>query len=83
MADQSCRFCGTGLQHTFCDIGMSPISNAFLREDQLQEMEPFFPLHVQVCSACFLVQMQEFENPKHIFNEEYAYFSKTRTTWVR
>ena len=82
MADQLCRFCGTDLQHTFCDIGMSPLSNAFLKADQLQKMEPYFPLHVQVCATCYLVQLQEFESPKHIFNEEYAYFSSYSETWL-
>jgi len=77
-----CRSCGTPLQHTFCDLGMSPISNAYLREDQLQNMEPFYPLHAQVCSACFLVQLQECESPGHIFNDEYAYFSSYSESWL-
>lgn len=77
-----CRFCGAELEHTFCDLGMSPLSNAFLSAFQLQQMEPFYPLHAYVCGSCFLVQLQEFESPQHIFAEDYAYFSSYSQTWL-
>ncbi len=77
-----CRFCNTPLKHTFCDLGMSPISNAYLKQNQLQSMEPFYPLHAQVCHSCYLVQLQECESPAHIFNEEYAYFSSYSKSWL-
>jgi len=60
---------------------MSPLSNAFLREEQLDCFEKFFPLHVYVCSSCFLVQLPEFECPEHIFTD-YAYFSSYSDTWL-
>jgi hypothetical protein len=44
-------------------------------------MEPFYPLHVYVCENCFLVQLEEYVTPEHIFNE-YAYFSSYSTSWV-
>ena len=44
-------------------------------------MEPYFPLHVLVCERCFLVQLQEYVKPEHIFTE-YAYFSSYSTSWV-
>jgi len=70
-----CRFCGTELEYSFCDLGLAPLSNAFLDASQLQEVEPFYPLHAYVCSGCFLVQLPEFESPRQIFSEHYAYFS--------
>ncbi|HXG23104.1 MAG TPA: hypothetical protein VNJ09_01010, partial [Chthonomonadales bacterium] len=76
-----CRFCGTGLVHTFCDLGMSPLSNAFLSKDQLGRMEPFYPLHAYVCHQCFLVQLEEFESPEKIFGD-YAYFSSYSDSWL-
>jgi SAM-dependent methyltransferase len=45
-------------------------------------MEPFYPLHAYVCGSCFLVQLQEFESPQHIFAEDYAYFSSYAQTWL-
>jgi C-methyltransferase C-terminal domain/Putative zinc binding domain/Methyltransferase domain len=77
-----CRSCGAELEHTFCDLGMSPLSNAFLSAERLERMEPFYPLHAYVCGRCFLVQLQEFESPQHLFAEDYAYFSSYSQTWL-
>ncbi len=76
-----CRFCQTQLHHTFVDLGMSPLSNAFLNPDQLDKKEPFFPLHAYVCEQCFLVQLEEFEQPEEIFSD-YAYFSSYSESWL-
>jgi hypothetical protein len=76
-----CRFCASALTQTFCDLGMSPLSNAYLGADQLQQMERFYPLHAYVCGQCFLVQLQEFESPEAIFSD-YAYFSSYSQTWL-
>ncbi len=76
-----CRLCGTGLEHTFVDLGMSPLCESFLAPDQLDAMEPYFPLHALVCGECFLVQLKEYVSPEHIFRE-YAYFSSYSTSWV-
>ncbi len=76
-----CRFCKSELRHTFVDLGMSPLCESFLRSDQLNEMEAFYPLHVFVCERCFLVQLDEFVSPDHIFTE-YAYFSSYSDSWL-
>jgi hypothetical protein len=73
--------CQAPLTITFVDLGMSPLCESFLAADQIGEMELYFPLHVLVCSNCFLVQLQEYVEPKHIFSE-YAYFSSYSTFWV-
>jgi len=77
-----CRFCGKPLQHTFVDLGMSPLCESYLRADQLNQMEAFFPLWVFVCEGCFLVQLQEYVSPKEIFTE-YAYFSSYSDSWLK
>ena len=76
-----CRLCGTDLRYTFVDLGMSPPCEAFLQADQVDQMEPYFPLHTQVCDRCFLVQLKEYVSPDEIFTE-YAYFSSYSTSWV-
>ena len=76
-----CRFCGEGLRHTFVDLGMSPLCQTHIESNQLNHMEPFYPLHTYVCEKCFLVQLQEFVSPGEIFTE-YAYFSSYSTSWV-
>ncbi len=80
--DSSCRFCNTPLEHTFVDLGMSPLCERFLLRDQLNQMEPFYPLKVYVCSNCFLVQLPEYVSPEDIFTE-YAYFSSYSESWLQ
>jgi hypothetical protein len=77
----ACRFCGAPLRHTFVDLGMSPLCESYLRADQLNDMEPFYPLHVYVCDSCFLVQLQEYVAREAIFTE-YAYFSSYSQSWL-
>jgi hypothetical protein len=77
-----CRFCGTPLEHTVVDLGMSPLCETFLTAEQLDRMEPFYPLHVLVCQKCFLVQINEYVRPDEIFTE-YAYFSSFSTAWLK
>jgi hypothetical protein len=60
---------------------MSPLCESYLRPDQLNQMEPFYPLHAFVCENCFLVQLEEYVSPDHIFSE-YAYFSSYADSWL-
>jgi hypothetical protein len=60
---------------------MSPLCESYLREDQLNHMEPFYPLHVRVCDKCYLVQLEEYVAAKDIFSE-YAYFSSYSESWL-
>ncbi|MGH9970456.1 MAG: methyltransferase domain-containing protein [Pyrinomonadaceae bacterium] len=78
----SCRFCGSSLKHTFVDLGMSPLCESYLTADQLNQMEPFYPLHVKVCEKCYLVQLEEYVSADHIFSE-YAYFSSYSDSWLK
>ncbi|MBI4687488.1 MAG: methyltransferase domain-containing protein [Nitrospirae bacterium] len=81
MAD-TCRFCGNDLKHTFVDLGMSPLANSYLKKDQANQMEPFFPLHTYVCEECYLVQLPELQSPENIFTD-YAYFSSFSESWLK
>lgn len=76
-----CRLCGSHVEHTFVDLGMSPLCESFVPPERADYAEPFFPLHALVCGTCFLVQLKEYVSPKSIF-EEYAYFSSYSTSWV-
>jgi hypothetical protein len=60
---------------------MSPLCESYLSRDQLNQMEPFYPLHVYVCGECFLVQLEAYVSAEHIFTE-YAYFSSYSVSWV-
>ena len=77
----NCRFCSAPLDAVFADLGMSPLANSFLSPEQANGMEPFYPLRALTCEQCFLVQLEEFETPEHIFGD-YAYFSSYSTSWL-
>jgi SAM-dependent methyltransferase len=77
----TCRFCATPLEHEFVNLGLSPISNAFIKPEDVGNTEPFYPLHAFVCSECFLVQLEEFESPDEIFSD-YVYFSSYSDSWL-
>src|SRR6516164_7793514 len=77
-----CLFCTAPLRRTFIDLGMSPLCESYVAADELNQMEPFYPLHVRVCEKCFLVQLEQYVSPEHIFTE-YAYFSSFSDSWLR
>ena len=77
-----CRFCGIPLRQTFVDLGVRPLANSFVPQKRAKAMEPFYSLHVYVCSSCRLVQLEEFESPGHIFSK-YLYFSSFSDSWLR
>ena len=81
MTSPHCRLCGSPLTKTFVDLGMSPPCESFLTADQLDTMEPFYPLHVRVCSSCLLVQLPAYIDAADIFSD-YAYFSSYSDSWV-
>ena len=78
----SCRFCGSPLKYTFADLGTTPLANSFLKQAQLNQTEPFYPLHAYVCDRCFLVQLKEVVSPEVIFTD-YPYFSSYSETWLQ
>lgn len=77
----TCRFCGESLRQTVVDLGMSPLCESYVSAEGLNQMEPFYPLHVYVCHRCFLVQLEEFVSSEEIFTE-YAYFSSFSDSWL-
>src|SRR3981081_4837912 len=70
----NCNFCKAPLTQTFCDLGTSPVSNSFIKPENAQAPEPFYPLHVYACSQCFLVQLPEHKSAGEIFTDDYASF---------
>ncbi|AKU15929.1 class I SAM-dependent methyltransferase [Luteipulveratus mongoliensis] len=81
MSTPLCRLCGTELEVTFVDLGMSPPCESFLAADELDQGETFYPLHVRICSECLLVQLPAYIPAEEIFSD-YAYFSSYSDSWV-
>jgi hypothetical protein len=78
----TCRSCGAQLTHTFADLGLSPISNAFVKPEDAARGEMFHRLHVQVCTRCWLVQLAGGGDADMHFHDDYAYFSSFSSSWL-
>jgi len=82
MTTKNCAFCKSSLNHTFVNLGMAPMVSAYLSDNQLNDMEPFFPLHAFVCEECKLVQLPQAKTPSEIFGN-YPYFSSMSSSWLK
>lgn len=78
----NCRHCNTRLDFQLIDLGETPPSNAYLLEKDLELPERRYPLRVMVCSACWLVQTQDFVDREIMFDDSYAYFSSASESWL-
>lgn len=76
-----CRLCNTPLERVFVDLGMSPLCETYPGPEDLDKMEPFYPLRAFVCEKCLLVQLKEYVSPEEIFRD-YPYFSSYSTSWL-
>ncbi len=79
----NCRHCQHKLEHVFLDLGFAPPSNAYLRAEDLQRPEVYFPLKVYVCEKCWLVQTADYTKRETFFNESYSYFSSVSESWMK
>jgi SAM-dependent methyltransferase len=78
-----CRHCLAELTLPFIDLGTAPPSNAYLSPEQLDAPETWYPLRVFACTACWLVQTQDYAHHGELFASDYAYFSSYSESWLR
>jgi SAM-dependent methyltransferase len=78
----SCRSCGQGGLRPILSLGRTPLANALLTEQELDQPEATFPLDLVFCPACSLVQITETVPPEILFRE-YAYLSSFSDTVVQ
>jgi hypothetical protein len=77
-----CRGCYSDKTSLLLDLGHSPISNEFLDSHQLQDVEAHYPLKVQVCDICGMVQIPEVTRKEALFSDNYVYFSSFSSSWL-
>ena len=64
-----CRACGDGDLREILSLGRTPLANRLLRNEQLGEVEPTFPLDLVLCPTCSLVQITETVPPEELFSD--------------
>ena len=78
-----CRSCGSSQLTDILDLGISPLADRLITEQQLDEDEPKAPLTVTYCQACGLVQIKETVDPDVLFGGDYPYFSSISTSLLQ
>jgi SAM-dependent methyltransferase len=69
-----CSACGHQPLTDILSLGTTPLANALLTKEQLDQPVARFPLDLVFCSRCALVQITERVPPETLFGE-YLYFS--------
>jgi SAM-dependent methyltransferase len=78
----ACRSCGYAELQSVISLGRTPLANALLTAEQLQQPEDTYPLELVFCSQCSLVQLAESVSPEKLFRE-YVYLSSFSDTMLR
>ena len=69
-----CRLCGSTDIVEVLDLGVMPLANAFLRQEDLEKEELCFPLSVNFCRQCFSAQLRHTVDGEVLF-KNYHYFT--------
>lgn len=77
-----CRSCGSALGALILDLGIQPLANNLLKEEDLSKPEPRFPLRLAVCETCWMLQILDLVPPVQLFSE-YLYFSSFSDLMLR
>lgn len=77
----TCRLCGSTDLAGVVDLGATPPCERVLTREQLDEPEVTYPLHLRVCTSCWLAQIPPLITPEDTFTD-YAYFSSYSASWV-
>src|SRR6267142_5243712 len=81
-ASLQCRSCGQPDLEMVLSLGDTPLANALITAEQLDQPESTYPLDLVFCPNCALVQITETVPPEQLFRE-YLYFSSYSDTMLR
>lgn len=78
----SCRACKQQTLHPIFTLGPTPLANAFLKREQIDQSESFYPLDVVFCTNCNLTQLAHVVSPELLFRD-YIYVSSTSPLFIK
>lgn len=79
-----CRCCGKNINNILIDLNFSPLANSYIKKPVNKNFfERHYPLVVYYCKKCWFVQANTINDPKDIFNNDYAYLSSTSSTFLK
>jgi len=72
-----CKIC-TASTEEIIPFGNMPIANGFVTDPATDEY--LYPMTVDFCPTCYMVQLRETVKPEMMFNEHYHFFSSTSSS---
>ena len=78
----NCRVCTKPQLTKVLTLGPTPLANAFLNKQQINEAEKFYPLDVYFCRNCSFLQLGHVVSSRLLFGE-YLYVSSTSKVFVQ
>ena len=75
VSDFRCRACDSAQVAPILSFGRTPLADALVTREQLQDGELTAPLDLVFCPTCSLVQITETVPPEILFGRDYPYFS--------
>jgi len=75
-----CRGCLSGNLFSGLDLGQLPIANELQENSEISVDK--YPLHLMICSDCYLAQVEDITTPERIFRD-YRYLSSMSTTFLQ
>ncbi len=76
-----CRFCNSNDLIEVMDLGLMPLAGAFIKQKDFSD-EKFYPLTLDFCNSCSLVQVKEVISADILFKENYFFFSSSINTLI-
>lgn len=64
-----CRVCGGSRVKQFLDLGEQPLANRLLSREDLERLEPKYPLGLEYCKECSFVQLTYVVPPAEMFSD--------------
>lgn len=77
--NQQCKSCRSSDLVDIFSLGTLPLANSFLRQEELNDEEEKYPLDLQFCRSCSLVQLKDIVAPEKLFSN-YLYLSSFSDT---
>lgn len=78
---QKCRVCEKNDFTKVLTFGPTPLANAFLKKEQVDKEEYFYPLDVYFCNSCKFLTLGHVVSPVALF-KDYVYVSSTSQVFI-
>lgn len=74
-AIKGCRSCASERLVQVLDLGETPLADALVKPENVDQTEAVYPLQTVYCEDCGLVQIRETVPPDVLFCQDYPYYS--------